>query len=53
MADFKYSAKSPGGSTVEGTITAETKAAAVSELRKKNLVIIKLDEERARRMPFS
>ncbi|MDB2577179.1 type II secretion system F family protein [Planctomycetota bacterium] len=52
MADFKYSAKSPGGSTVEGTITAETKAAAVSELRKKNLVIIKLDEERGRRMPF-
>ena len=52
MADFKYSAKSPGGSTVEGTITAETKAAAVSELRKKNLVIIKLDEERARRISF-
>jgi len=52
MADFKYSAKSAGGATVEGTISAETKAAAVSELRKKNLTIIRLDEDKARRLPF-
>ena len=52
MADFKYSAKSAGGATVEGTISADTKAAAVSELRKKNLTIIRLDEDRARRLPF-
>lgn len=52
MADFKYSAKNAGGSTVEGSISAESKAAAVSELRKKNLIILSLDEERARRMPF-
>ena len=51
MADFKYAAKSPGGSTVEGTITAETKAAAVAELRKKNLVIIKLDEGGRAKLP--
>lgn len=52
MADFKYSAKSAGGSTVEGTISADSKAAAVSELRKKNLTIIRLDENKVRRLPF-
>jgi type IV pilus assembly protein PilC len=52
MADFKYSAKSAGGATVEGMISADTKAAAVSELRKKNLTIIRLDEDKARRLPF-
>jgi len=52
MADFRYSAKNAGGSTVEGMISADSKSAAVSELRKKNLIILKLDEEKERRGPF-
>ncbi len=52
MAEFKYAAKDPGGSTVEGTITAESKADAVAELRKKNLIILKLDEGAGRKLPF-
>ena len=52
MADFRYSAKNAGGSTVQGTISADSRSAAVSELRKKNLVILKLDEAKARRRPF-
>lgn len=52
MAEFKYAAKDPGGTTVEGTIQAETKADAVAELRKKNLIIIKLSEGGARKKPF-
>ena len=46
MADFKYSAKNAGGSTVEGSISAESKAAAVSELRKKNLIILSFGDLR-------
>ncbi|MEM1453189.1 MAG: type II secretion system F family protein [Planctomycetota bacterium] len=53
MAEFKYAAKNAGGSTVEGTISAETKADAVAELRKKNLIILKLNEGSARKIPFS
>lgn len=52
MAEFKYAAKDPGGTTVEGTIQAATKADAVAELRKKNLIILKLDAGSARRNPF-
>lgn len=52
MAEFKYAAKDPGGATVEGTIQAETKADAVAELRKKNLIILKLDAGSGRRKPF-
>lgn len=52
MAEFKYAAKGPGGSTVEGTIQAETKAEAVAELRRKNLIILRLDEGSGRKSPF-
>lgn len=52
MAEFKYAAKDSGGSTVEGTIQAESKADAVAELRKKNLIILKLDAGSARKNPF-
>lgn len=52
MAEFKYAAKDPGGGTVEGTIQAETKADAVAELRKKNLIILRLDEGSGRKSPF-
>jgi type IV pilus assembly protein PilC len=40
---FKYAAKGPSGQTVEGTISASTKAEAVAELRKQNLVVMRLD----------
>ncbi len=52
MAEFKYAAKGPGGATVEGIIQAETKAEAVAELRKKNLIILRLDEGNGRKRPF-
>ena len=52
MAEFKYAAKDPGGSTVEGTISAESKADAVAELRRKNLIILRLDEGAGRKRPF-
>ncbi|MEM6672772.1 MAG: type II secretion system F family protein [Planctomycetota bacterium] len=53
MADFKYAAKNAGGETVEGTIQAENKAEAINELRKRNLIILKLNEGAARKVPFS
>lgn len=43
MSNFKYAAKGPSGKTVEGTISAATKAEAVAELRKQNLVVMQLD----------
>ncbi len=52
MAEFKYAAKDSGGATVEGTIQAESKADAVAELRKKNLIILKLDAGSGRRKHF-
>jgi type IV pilus assembly protein PilC len=44
MATWKYAAKDPGGRTVEGTIDAVDRGGAVAELRRKNLVVLKLDE---------
>jgi type IV pilus assembly protein PilC len=46
---FKYAAKGPSGQTVEGTISAATRAEAVAELRKQNLVVMRLDQESSRR----
>ena len=48
MAEFQYAAKDPGGQTVQGSISAETKADAVAELRRQNLVVLKLDEGKAK-----
>ncbi len=48
MAEFQYAAKDPAGATVQGTISAETKADAVAELRRQNLVVLKLDEAGAK-----
>lgn len=53
MAEFKYAAKNAGGATVEGTIEADNKAEAVAELRKKNLIILKLNQGGSRKLPFS
>ena len=43
MNNFKYAAKGPSGQTVEGTIAAATKAEAGAELRKQNLVVMRLE----------
>lgn len=47
MTTFKYAAKGPGGKTVEGTINANDKNDAVAELRKQNLVVVKVEETNA------
>ena len=44
MIQFKYAAKGPTGNKVEGVISAATKAEAVAELRRQNLVVIRMDE---------
>ena len=44
MTNYKYAAKGPGGDTVEGTIEATDRHEAVSELRRKNLVVMSMDE---------
>jgi len=44
VTTFKYAAKGPGGKTVEGTINANDKTEAVAELRKQNLVVVRVDE---------
>lgn len=47
MITFKYSAKGPGGQSVEGTISADSRAEAVAELRSKKLTIVRMDESGA------
>ncbi|MBL8862666.1 MAG: type II secretion system F family protein [Planctomycetes bacterium] len=44
MTTFKYAAKDPAGKTVEGTIQANDRNEVVAELRKKNLVAMRVDE---------
>jgi len=44
VTNFKYAAKDTTGKTVEGTITANDKNEVVAELRKKNLVAMRVDE---------
>lgn len=43
MISFKYAAKNHGGQTVEGTIQAADKSEALAELRRQNLVPLKVD----------
>jgi type IV pilus assembly protein PilC len=47
VTTFKYAAKGPGGKTVEGTINANDKNEAVAELRRQNLVVMRVDESGA------
>ncbi len=42
-SSFKYAAKSSNGKTVEGTIEAPSRGEALSELRKQNLVVLKVE----------
>lgn len=49
MTSFKYAAKGPGGKTVEGTINANDKAEALSELRRQDLVVMRVEPTSAAR----
>lgn len=42
--NFRYAAKKPSGQTIEGTIQAGDRSEAVAELRRQNLVVIRLDQ---------
>jgi type IV pilus assembly protein PilC len=44
VSTFKYAAKGPGGKTVEGTINAADRTEVAAELRKQNLVVVKIEE---------
>src|SRR5689334_9546344 len=44
MPTFKYSAKTNDGKTIQGTLVANAPAEVVSELRRKNLVILDVSE---------
>lgn len=44
MVSYKYTAKGPGGKTVEGTLQANDKNEAVAELRRQNLVVMSVDQ---------
>jgi type IV pilus assembly protein PilC len=43
VTSFKYAAKKPTGQTVEGTIQADDKNAAVAELRRQSMTVLKLE----------
>ena len=44
MANFQYAAKDATGKTVQGTIQAATRGEAVEQLRRQDLVILKVEE---------
>lgn len=44
MTTFKYAAKKAGGQSVEGTIQAGDRNEALGELRKQNLVVLKVEQ---------
>lgn len=47
MVSYKYTAKGPGGKTVEGTLQANDKNEVVAELRRQNLVVMSVDQASA------
>jgi type IV pilus assembly protein PilC len=47
VSTFKYAAKGPSGKTVEGMIDAADRNAAVAELRKQNLVVMRVEQSGA------
>jgi type IV pilus assembly protein PilC len=53
VTSFKYAAKAPGGKTVEGTIQAGDKGEALAELRRQNLVVTMVEEQKLRSFQFS
>ena len=48
MANFNYTARDRGGRSIAGGVEAKDRAAAVDVLRKKDLVIISVEEARAK-----
>jgi len=44
VTTFKYAAKRPGGQNVEGTIQATDRGEALAELRRQNLVVLKVEQ---------
>jgi len=48
VASFKYAAKKTTGQTVEGTIQADDRNAAVNELRRQNLVVLNVEAQAAK-----
>jgi type IV pilus assembly protein PilC len=42
MPNFRYTAKNPTGQTVSGTLFAKDQAEVIGELRRKNLVVLKI-----------
>ncbi len=49
MATFQYAAKDPSGKTVEGLIEANTKSEAVDQLRRQELVVLRVDQSGRRK----
>ena len=47
MPTYKYIARDQDGKTVTGKISADAEAMVIVELRKRNLVIVVIDEEKA------
>ena len=44
MTNFQYAAKDPAGKTVQGTIQAQDRSDAVSQLRGKDLIVLRVEE---------
>lgn len=49
MASFQYAAKDPSGKTVEGMVEAETRGEAVEQLRRQELVVLRVDSSGRRK----
>jgi len=47
MATYKYLAKNNTGQTIQGTVSAKDQAEALSELRRKNLVVLQVQQAAA------
>ncbi|MFA6079064.1 MAG: type II secretion system F family protein [Candidatus Omnitrophota bacterium] len=48
MANFKYAAKDATGKTVSGTVEAKDRAAAIDIIRKKDLILVSINEASAK-----
>lgn len=48
MATFRYAAKDPSGKTIEGSLQAEDRNEVVAELRRQNLVVLKVAQGRGK-----
>jgi type IV pilus assembly protein PilC len=53
MPEYKYSAKNPVGRQISGVITAQNENDALGELRRQNLVVLKLESSGPKRPSFA